>query len=338
MVLGSKDPRTDYRSRDGNAAAIALIATTRNPRLVRLLRSRSRFFLPRRVTWWRHFIDVESAAPPVKQTGCARRLYFLSFPFSPRMYPSLSTCAGLRALPRQRVSLPVPLAFSITSRRCYRFYLFSLCPGTLGSYVPRSPEYPTRWKHATKTPVLLSSCPLALFPFRFVLRSAETGTPGAYVPTRRSSARTSWPRDGKVHWALHFLHRRPAPRAHLHTHVTFRTYVHDTSIYPSISFPPSYSPSLSFLCRCRSFTLHVRTRCPSPPITLYHLSSLSAAFPSSSRTLPRSSHLLTFPFLSFSPLAVHSRSTCRLPAVSQVSNFFPSRPLCLPVPSSYYFH
>lgn len=115
----------------------------------------------------------------------------------------------------------------------------------------------------------------------FVLRSVHTGTP-AYTCLLGEAAHAQ---DGKVHWALHFLHRQPAPRAHLHSRarhtrhfllicarhlsiclfplailLSFST---ARSVVPSLVSSRSFSPSLSFL--------------PSPLLFL----SLTVSFPRS---------------------------------------------------------
>ena len=139
----------------------------------------------------------------------------------------------------------------------------------------------------------------------FVLRSVYTGTP-AYTCLLVETAHA---RDGKVHWALHFLHRQPAPRAHLHTRRRHtRHFLHVCARHLSIHLPlsfaillslsqplfvPSLFPLFFYLCHYCFFLSHVSF--------LYSL-------------------------LYFSPslrlLAIHSRSTCRL-TVGQVFNFFP---------------
>lgn len=116
-----------------------------------------------------------------------------------------------------------------------------------------------------------------------VLRSVHTGTPANTCIL----AEAAHSRDGKVHWALHFLHRQPAPRAHLHIrprHTRHSAHTCTTPIYLSVSFP--YDTLFSFSTPvCRSFTLLVAH-------THTHSLSLSFFFPH--HTIVSFSH--TFPF------------------------------------------
>lgn len=147
----------------------------------------------------------------------------------------------------------------------------------------------------------------------FVLRSVYTGTP-AYTCLLVETAHA---RDGKVHWALHFLHRQPAPRAHLHTRRRHtRHFLHVCARHLSIHLPLSYVIllflSLSFSTAVRSFTLF----------------SLFLPLPLLFLSLTRFVPLLSLIFLSFTSSARHTQPvyvpTNRGPSLQFLSPFFSS--------------